>query len=129
PCVRLLLLHIVGFTSAVPRVPGDRVEHLRLLYTVEVPRVRRRLRLRPARVLPLRLAGQPDPEAWHPLVDPLAEALTVLPAHPLHWPLRPLEVAGVLAHHRLPERLRHRRVGHPVPAGDRHLMLRPLVVP
>ena len=51
------------------------------------------------------------------------EFLAPFPDHRFHGTIRHLEVAGILSHHGLPERLGARCVEHPEAFGDRDLVL------
>src|SRR4051794_7089564 len=46
----------------------------------------------------------------------------MLPTHHLRGMIRPLELAGILPHHRFPKCLRARRVKYPEPRSNRHLV-------
>ena len=61
------------------------------------------------RKLPLRLGEQAKP-LTRQRVQLRDKLLTVVPTHPLHRPLRILELTGIVAHHRLPLLLRHLRL-------------------
>src|SRR4051812_32901576 len=59
-----------------------------------------------------------------PRVDTLGKFKAFFPAHLLHRPIRGLEMARVLAHHRRPEILCDRRVAEPSAVGPCHHVAR-----
>src|SRR4051794_25791501 len=113
--------------AAVAAVPGDRIQQgcIVVAQDLQVAGIGRRLRARPAGILPLRRRRQR--QTRYPLLDPPQELLHILPAHLLDGPIRALEAAWIVPHHRFPERLGTRRIKQPEPPADPHVMLRSLV--
>ena len=103
-------MRLVSRIGAIPR------------YSVETPTIARRSRTR--RIFPFRICRQAVSVPVVSRVHLLQEILRVVPGHAFHWQVISLEIARIIAHHRLPLRLRHLILPHLESLGDRDLMLR-----
>ena len=125
------IVAVVEFKSdaAVAAIPSDRIQGRTIAFPQDLqrPGVGRRIGPGPAGVFPLGFGRQAQIESRdRPLIF-ARNCLAVFPADLLDGPVRTLEAAGIVAHHRLPEGLGARRVEQPEPAADRHLVLRAFV--
>ena len=104
PRIRLLLAHRMRRLVRVLVIPGVLAQAQLAVAKIVPARASRS-----ARVFPLRLGRQPVVALRHAtlLGKPLQKRLAILPADRLHRVLRPLDRAGVVAHHLLPLLLRN----------------------
>ena len=82
---------------------------------------------RAAGIFPLRLAWQVQIKSRAQRVDLRDKGLRIIPAHLLNRQITPLEAARVLAHHRLPQPLRHRCLKQPIALRKGNLSLRAFI--
>ena len=126
PAIGRQRLHLDGLFPIPPLLPACvRVIAVivRLSGSDALSEPERRLGPSPACALPLGLRGQAQRQRREALVEAADEVQGFIPAHVLHRPLGPLESARVLAHHRLPQRLRAGGLGQPEAPRQYHLVL------